>query len=437
MKKSTRILALIFALMMLLSCLASCGGKAQALMTLDQRTLSVNTYRLMLSIRKGEMAFAIAQGYGSANSEKFWGTVIDGSSSTYDDYYTAEVFGKAKSYLAALALFDDLGLTLPSSYEKTVDEEMAALVAEDGEGSKAKLNSILAEFGANYEILRDYKLMVKKIEYLILSLYGSDASKVSTSLKESYLEENYVAFKQILLSNFYYLFETDKNGDEIYFDGNGSIAYDTQNGIAVPEGGVFVYYTEDGRIAYDKVNGKRKPITDEKGNQLTQNYTQDEMLDRLNLAIQLRDVAEDTSASTFENLRLAYSDEELGPDHNSEALSYLGTSISYAAISSSWKTLDTLSSKLAEMEIGQIAILQTEAGIHIVRKYPTESGAYADDRYSQWFTDSLYRIYDFNSNLVNELLTARLAEYEPQVEIHTDLLKGISLKTSPSNFYYN
>ena len=437
MKKSTRILALMFALVMLLSCLASCGGKAKPLLTLGENSLSVNTYRLMLSIRKGEMAFAISQGYGSANSEKFWGTVIDGSSSTYNDYYTAEVFGKAKSYLSALALFDELSLTLPTSYVKAVDQEMAALVEEDGEGSKAKLSAILAEFGANYDILREYKLMIKKIEWLILSLYGENASKVSATLKESYLKENYVAFKQILLSNFYYLFETDENGDEIYYNGDGSIAYDTVGGTAVPVGNRFVYYTEDGHIAYDKENGKRKPIVDEKGNQLTEVYTQDEMLDRLNLALTLRDAAEGASASTFESLRLTYSDEDLGQGHDSEALSYLGTSVSYASISSSWSTLDTLAQKLSEMDIGEMAIVQTEAGIHLLRKYPTETGAYADERYSQWFTDSLYRIYDFNSNLINDLLTARLANYDSAIGVNTDLLRGLSLKTSPSNFYYN
>lgn len=438
MKKSTRILAFFFAILLLLSSLTACGGKQDAILTLDKNSISVNTYRLMLSIRKGEMAFAIAQSYGSANSEKFWGTVIDDSSTTYDDYYTAEVFEKAKSYLCALALFDELGLTLPDSYVKAVDEEMTALVEEDGGGSKAKLNSILAEFGANYEILRDYKLMVKKIEYLMLSLYGSDASKVSTAVKESYLEENYVAFQQILLSNFYYLFETDKNGDEIYYNGDGSIAYDTsEKSYAVPEGGKFVYYTADGRIAYDTVNGKRKPLTDEKGNQLTGNYTTAEMLDRLNLAINLRDTAAPGSAATFQKLRLAYSDEDLSAEEYHDTLSYLSTSVSYASISSSWSTLDTIAAKLATMEIGEVAIAQTDAGIHVLLKYPTEKGAYADERYSQWFTDSLYRIYDFNSNLTSALLTARIEDYGAQIEVNTDLLKGISLKNSPSNFYYN
>ncbi len=437
MKKITRFLALVLALLLLLSALTACGGKADVLMKAGDREISVNLYQLMLSIRKGEMAFAIVQSYGNANSAKFWDTVIDGTSSTYNDYYTAEVFNKLKSYLAALALFDELKLTLPNSYVEAVDEEMQTLVNEDGDGSKAKLNSILAEFGANYDILREYKLMIKEVEYLILSLYGTDGSKISATVKEDYLEENYVAFKQILLSNFYYLYKTDKNGDDIYYHADGSIAYDTENGIRKVEDGVFVYYTEDGSIAYDKETGKRQPILDEKGNQMTESYTKEEMLDRLNKALELRDIAQASSASVFEDLRLAYSDEELGDDYDSEALNYLATNVDYTAISSSWKTLDSIAERLSDMEIGELAILQTDAGIHLLRKYPTETGAYADTRYSQWFTDAMYRIYDFNSNLVNSLLTARLETYESTITVDTALLDGLSLKTSPSNFYYN
>ncbi|MBE6662352.1 MAG: hypothetical protein E7606_03610 [Ruminococcaceae bacterium] len=437
MKKARRFLALLLALLMLLATLTACGGKARTLMKVDDREISVNLYQLMLSIRKGEMAFAIAQSYGNANSAAFWGTVIDDTSSTYDDYYTAEVFNKLKSYAAALALFDELELTLPASYVKAVDEEMATLVAEDGDGKKAKLNSILAEFGANYDILREYKLMVKEVEYLIHSLYGQNGSKISAPLKEDYLKENYVAFKQILLSNFYYLFETDKNGDEIYYQNDGSIAYDTENGIRKVEDGAFVYYTEDGRIAYDKEVGRRKPVLDAKGNQVSQEYTKEEMLDRLNLALKLRDVAENESAATFETLRQSYSDEEFGNDYDADALNYLSTATSYSSISADWKTLDAIAAKLAELEVGELAILQTDAGIHLIRKYPVEAGAYADERYTQWFTDSLYGVYDFHGNLIDSLLTARLAAYEAEITVDTSLLKGLSLKSSPSNFYYN
>ena len=439
MKKYIRFLAFLLTILLLAASFVGCGeGKAKPLLRMGEHTLSVNLYQLMLSIRKGEMAFAIVQGYGNANSEKFWGTVIDSSSATYDDYYTAEVYEKAKQYLAAMALFDELGLTLPASYEQAIESEMQALVETDGDGSKQKLNALLAEFGVNYDILKQYKTMIKKTEYLILSLYGSDASKISATVKENYLGENYVAFQQILLSNFYYLFETDKNGDVVYYNNDGTIAYDTKNAHSVaPEGGKFVYYTADGRVAYDTANGKRKPLLDENGNQLTQKYTPTEMLDRLDLAINLRDTASNGSAPTFQKLRLTYSEEEIDDNEYSDTLSYLGTNVSYASISPSWSTLDTIADKLDEMEISEIAIVQTDAGIHILRKYPTETAAYADTRYKQWFTDSTYGIYDFNTNLTNSLLTARLSEYVAKMTTDTELLKQYTLKTSPTNFYYH
>lgn len=437
MKKYIRIVALLLALLMLAACFVGCGGQAKPLLTVGEHTLPVNLYQLMLSIRKGEMAFAIVQSYGNASSEKFWGTVIDSSSSTYDDYYTAEVYEKAKQYLAAMALFDELGLTLPDSYVQAIENEMQSLVDGDGDGSKQKLNSLLAEFGVNYDLLKQYKTMVKKTEYLITSLYGADGSKISSSLKEDYYTQNYVAFKQILLSNFYYLYKTDKYGDDIYYKEDGSIAYDTANATSQIEDGKLVYYGADGKIAYDKINGKRSPLLDADGNSQTALYTSDQMLDRLNMALDIRDTAKDESAEVFESLRFAYSDEFPDSDYDSDSLSYLATNVSYSAISASWSTLDKIAAKLGEMQIGEIAILQTDAGIHILRKYPVETAAYADSRYKQWFTDSTYGIYDFHTNLTNSLLTARLESYIAQITTDMELLKQYTLKSSPVNFYYH
>lgn len=438
MKKYIRIVALVLALLMLCASFVGCGeGKAKPLLRVGEHTLSVNLYQLMLSIRKGEMAFAIVQSYGNANSEKFWGTVIDSSSSTYDDYYTAQVYEKAKQYLAATALFDELGLSLPDSYVKAIDSEMQALVDGDGDGSKQKLNSLLSEFGVNYDLLKQYKTMVKKTEHLISSLYGADGSKIGATLKEDYLKENYAAFKQILLSNFYYLYKTDKYGDDIYYKEDGSIAYDTANATSQIEDGKIVYYGADGKIAYDKANGKRSPILDANGNSQTALYTNEQMLDRLNFAVDIRDTAIGAEAEVFESLRFAYSDEYPDSDYDQDALSYLATNVSYSAISASWSTLDKIAAKLKEMQIGEIAIVQTDAGIHVLRKYPMETAAYADTRYTQWFTDNTYGIYDFNTNLINSLLTARLSDYTAQMTTDTELLKQYTLKSSPVNFYYH
>ncbi len=425
-----KILALLLALLMIST--ASCAAKAKPLLTHGEHTLSVNVFSLMLSIQKGNMAPAIYASYGDYDSEKFWGTVVEGST-TFNDYYTDAVYGKAERYLCAMVLFDELNLSLPNTTLDKIDDEMTAFVETDGEGSKKKLNEILSAYGANYEILREYKVMEAKVAHLAEYLYGKSGSKISASLKDKYFEENYVAFKQILLSSVTYVYETDKNGDDIYYTENGGIAYDTEKGTPKLEGDRLVYYLEDGSIAYDKENGKRSPVLDQNGNPTTKKYTTDQMLDRLNQALSLKEIAESESAEMFETLRQMYSDEDLGSDHDPELLNYLATNVDYQSISSAYSTFDKLADKLATMEIGEIAIVQTEAGIHVVRRYPPESRAYANTDYAQWFSDSAYAVYDFNGNLLDELFTERLSAYSKDVKVDEALLT-ISLKDAVPNY---
>ncbi len=426
-----KILALLLALLMMGT--ASCAAKAKPMLTLGEHSLSVNTFSLMLSIQKGNMAPAIYASYGDYDSEQFWGTVVEGSA-TFNDYYTYAIYRKAERYLSAMALFDELGLSLPKATLDGIDKEMKEFVEMDGEGSKKKLNEILSSYGANYEILREYKIMEAKVSYLAEHLYGKDASKVAVAIKDGYFEENYVAFKQILLSSVTYVYQTDKNGDEIYYTENGAIAYDTEKGEAKIEGDKLVYYLEDGRVAYDKENGKRSPMPDKDGNPTTRKYTTDQMLDRLNQALSLKEIAESEPAETFETLRQMYSDEELGKDHDPELLNYLATNVNYQSISSAYTTFDKLTSKLATMEIGEIAIVQTDAGIHVVRRYPLESGAYSNSDYTQWFSDSTYGVYDFTGNLLDGLFTERLSAYSENIVVDKELLGSISLKSAVPNY---
>ncbi len=427
--------ALLLAFLMLLLP-ASCAAKPTPLLTLGEHSISTNIYSLMLSIQKGNMAYAIASAYGDYNSDRFWGTVIEGSSTTFDDYYTAAVYGKAEQYLAAMVLFDELGLSLPEGTVDKVDADMKNFVETDGDGSKSKLNELLAAYDVNYSILREYKLMDAKVAYLAEHLYGEDGAKIGAALKDEYFENNYVAFKQILLSNVTYVYETDKNGDDIYYAENGAIAYDTEKGTAVLEGDKFVYYLEDGSIAYDRENGKRSPVLDKNGDPTTKKYSTDQMLDRLNLALSLKEIAEGESADAFETLRQMYSDETFGADHDPDLLNYLATSVEYGGISAAYGTFDTLAEKVGTLAIGEIAVVQTDAGIHVVRRYPLESGAYADSDYEQWFEDQLYMVYDFNANLLNSLFSARLDEYREDIEVDTARLKDYSLAEAVPNYNF-
>lgn len=421
-----KLLAVVLALLLTLATAVGCASE-EVVIQVDGQSMSVNLYELMLSIQKGNMAYMINYWYGDVNSEEFWGTVIDENSTTYDDYYTAAVYKKAKNLVAAAALFEEMGLSLPSKAVERIEADIDVLVEEAG--SKKALNTALSAYGVNVDMYREYKLLEAKSDTLAESLYGTNGSKIGAMLKEQYLSENYVAFQQILIANYYYVFQTDKNGDVVYYTDSGKIAYDTERGTPKLENGTFVYYTEDGKIAYDTAAGKPSPVLDETGAQKTEKYSKQEMLERADLAIEIRDMAGDSEA-VFQSLRTMYGDEASAED----GLCYLATNVDYASIN--MKFMDDIADALAELEIGEVTVVSSDYGYHVVRRYAVESGAYADKENAQWFTDTAYGVYDFINNLENELFLARIADYVARIETNDELLASVTLKQVAPNYNY-
>ena len=421
-----KITALSLALLLLLATAAGCAS-GKALMKVDGVSMSVNVYELMLSLQKGNMAYMINYWYGDVNSEEFWSTVVDENSSTYDDYYTAAVYKKAQNLVAAAALFDELGLALPASRIERINADIEAYVEELG--SKKALNTALSAYNVNVDMYREYKLLEAKSAYLAETLYGADGSKIGAMLKENYLMENYVAFQQILISNYYYVFHTDKNGDVIYYTETGKVAYDTVNGTPKLENGAFVYYTADGRIAYDTATGKPSPVLDDTGAQKTEQYSKEEMLERVDLAIEIRDMAGNSDAA-FQALRLAYNEEASMDD----GLCYLATNVDYESINMGF--MDDMADALAALEVGEVTIVSSDYGYHVIRRYEVESGAYANKDNAQWFTDSAYGVYDFITNLENELFLARIADTVARIETDDELLASVTIKQVAPNYTY-
>ena len=429
-----KILCLVLAILLVLP-FSACGKKQENLMELDGHVLSLEVYRLMLSIQKGNMAYLINYYYGSHDSDEFWDTVVDNMSTTNDAYYTSAIYRKARNLISAVALFDETKLTLSDSTLKAIDGEMNAYVEEFGGGSKKAFEGVLEGYGFGYDALREYKIMNAKAEQTANELYGKDGSKISAGLKQEYLEDNYYAFRQIYLANFYNVYKTDENGDTIYYDGNGNIAYDTKGGTAkMGADGKLVYVTEDGKIAYDKKSGKPSPILDEDGYQKTEDYTHDKWLERLDLAAELMELGAESN-SVFEALALAHSDDGV----SATTTIYVAGNVSYQTLGSSesYIFLDSAVEKLADMEVGEISLIQDESGLHIIRKYALEEGAYANPDYSGWFKDTNYGVYDFNENLKNELFGTVLSKYHDKIETDDTLLETYTLRDAVPNYHYN
>ena len=191
MKRALKSIAIILVVITVFSCFASCSSKGKTLMELDGTKMSVNTFMLFLSRMKGNLASAYHYGTEALKTD-FWDSVRDASGTTNNDYYTDLVLEDAKTYLAALYLFDELGLKLPDSYIEEIDTKMDDLVDLDGKGSKSALNDVLSQYGVNYNILRDAYIIEAKISYLRDHLFGENGSKIASEYVEEYYQQNYV-----------------------------------------------------------------------------------------------------------------------------------------------------------------------------------------------------------------------------------------------------
>ncbi len=296
MKKTVKIISLLLVLATCVTVLCSCSTNSKYLAKGDKHNnkFSVAMYSLLTAYIKGQDAYAIANKYGSVNSLDYWDMVVDSKQTRMKDVYMDNVENTVRYYVAAMELFDELGLKLTKEEKNAIDEELSELIELHANGSKNEFNAILADYGANYKTLRDCKIMNAKLEKLISELYGNGGSKISGELKQQYIEENYVSYLQIVLPLFEYVYRTDDNGNDIYYkvDDEGNfvtekaddgksyyvIAYDKENGQVIDGDrdllGDRVYKTYSNvRIVYDTVNGIKSDEKDSYGNYVY--YTDD------------------------------------------------------------------------------------------------------------------------------------------------------------------
>lgn len=427
MKKAIRTIGLILCLVICVTSLASCKG--ETLITFEDKSISKNTYEFMLSRMKGTLAY---YGYDVEGSS-FWKTVVASDGTTYDDYFCATILQETVHYAIADHLFDKEGLVFDKESEDAVDELMAAYVKKAG--SRTALNSELKEFGINYGMLRDIYILEAKIHLLKEHLYGSEGEKIDRETREDFLNENYVAFKQIFIASYYYVTDLDRFGDTVYYtdEKHTAIAYDKQNGFTkTNEYGKPVkdvlgdpeYYNADGKIAYDTQNGVVGYVTDDNGNQVIADYDDAK---KSEIYLKAADIAKkcDGDSALFEENASLYNESE------SDGLVYLYNSSGYyAAQNDSFAYFDEMAEKLSYMDIGECQIYESDYGYHILCRYENEEGAYEMDENKDAFAS-------FDNALIDHLFSSLCSEYEALVDIDKDILDGaMRMKDVGTNTIY-
>jgi hypothetical protein len=418
---------------MLAALLASCSvSVTDPVLECEGQQISLAMYEFMLARMKGALA---KNKYDVSAGSEFWSEIHGGTDKTNEQYYHDVTLDNCKNYLAALVLFEQEGLTLPQSVLDAIEEELSFYIDYDGQGDEEKLDAILSKYGVDTEQLRRIYTVEAKYEYLIAELYGSDASLISDTVKEDHYRENYLRFKQILVSNFYYEYQKDEQGNVIYFDPEDSKPiYDTENGVYHYDGngsrirdsyGEIMCFDSDGNILYDKENGYPAATLDESGEAIRYYYTDAQMQERVAQMQQLLDEVGAKNYSAFESKMPEWELFESPDEYYADG--YYLSAIESAAYED--YMLDILK-KLGEMNDGDVEVVESDYGYHVVMKYPLDKSKYSDADYAEWFAS-------FNSSLINKLFLDKCASFYGKIEINTDNLdKARSIKSISSNFDY-
>ncbi len=393
-KTALRLVALVLCALMLLPALASCSSLGTPVMSLGSTEITANMLQFLLSRYKA----TILQRYGNAikneyvSLDAFLDTKVEGSDKTYDQLFTEHVRDNAKTYLAALHLYDELGLSLPDEVVASVDERMEYFVEDQDHagGSRQEFNTILAAYGVNYDILREMYLMEEKINQLQDHLFGKGGEKQITAAdKEAYYKANYVRMRQvcIFINN---CPKVDEDGKYVT-DSNGMFEYREMT-------------EEENEAAKDKAQ---------------------EAYDLLK------------NGTSFESVLEKY-DENTADDEHTH-----GFYLSAESVSTSDAALIMMYEELCDMDDGEYRLVESAYGMHIIQKIPLDDGAYNlavnEDFFTFWDSKSQTYVnfeYHIRTPLFLEYIGEKLDAWSADIKLDDALISEYSIKTVKANYYY-
>ena len=444
-KMFVRIAAMLVVVLMLALPLASCAGN-KTLLTLkaDGKTysISVNLYELMLSATKGNLdAYNYTLQGLRPSQDAFWEIMdtYDGKTfETSNDFYRKKVLDDCKSYLLSLYLFDKFDLELSESAKEEIEDLMDELIKTDGDGSKTKLNSVLAEYGVNYKMLKEYYTIKAKFKAVQEHIY----STTGPNIKNQYVNDHYVHFYQLFLANYTYVYETDKNGDIIYYNtATNKILYketefthaDATGKVETDSKGQIIYYTDVTRthISYDTKNGQPSYKIDADGESyVTKPMTEDELDKLVERANDLHQSLQGVAKDTFVARANAESDDTQAAIYTDGY--YLQKGMDYSASNQDFLYLDTIVEKLSDptVKVGDVIMISSPSGYHILMKCSPTENAYELEANDVWFSG-------FATLLTGDLFSDRVEPYRSQIELNQKVYaKAPSMKEVGVNYFY-
>lgn len=357
----------LFLALITLFTLVSCANTDYA-MKYGGSEISQNEYLYWLSSYK---ALFLSYYLNSNDTDEAWNTVISESGATIEDLLESVARENIKSNLVCMDIFASKGLKLDNEAIEEVDTYVNGLI--ESAGSKEALNNALSAYGVDSKLLKQIYTNEKKIESAKTALFAEGGElELTDSARDEYFAENYVRVKHIYIN--------------------------TVKDYARDDEGDFI-------------------IDSDTGTYKTRDLTEEETLELTSLAESIN--ARILAGEDFDELMHEY-----GADTNMEKYTD-----GYYVTSSSAHLPTELVEKAFTMSEGDTAYVESEIGIHIIKREPLVDKAYADNNYSIFF-----------QNFENTLMTVKLSEYlstlTPDVEVNSDIVDSFSIRTCTANYSY-
>lgn len=346
--------------------LTSCSDKGTVAMEYDGVTVTEEMYLYWMSHYKAVFMENFAD---VVDSDEFWdSTVSEGM--TAEEYFTEITVENVKKNIAAVWLFDYMGLSFTSEMKKEIKDGIEDLKTNLSDGDGEKFAEMLAEYGIDEDTLYDVYVMDAKISYAYEYLYGSGGViSIPDSDKLEFMKENYVHIQHIYVNN-NFKYVTVEN--EL-----GTLTHDPDTGEAYTE-----VLTEDEKAAKDAT------------------------VAAIDSAI--------ADGEAFEDVWEEYSEDKYYADGY-----YLKADTPF---------IPEVVDAAFELEVGETVRLETEYGVHYVKRYEIEGTPWSDKSSADFFSD-------FDTELADYVFTVMISETAEKVGVKEDIIGKYKLRDVTPNYY--
>jgi parvulin-like peptidyl-prolyl isomerase len=191
----------------------------------------------------------------------------------------------------------------------------------------------------------------------------------------------------------------------------------------------FVPGTDCKKIAYNTLGARINVLTADGSDYETKAMTAEELEEVKKKAEELFGDLEDSTVVEFEQALTNYSDDTAEVNEFDDGY-YLNVGQDYTNSGEKYAYLDETVKALQEMEVGEVRMIKSAFGYHIIRKYAHSDKAYDNEVNKQWFSD-------FHQSLIEELFAEKcLAYYEDIVCIEKVYAAAPTMKEVGVNYYY-